>query len=179
MLKSLDDSENSSKAVEDPQSSLSNPSVDNSVTDYQNVTILPLPTSLVNYRNKNFYMSFLILAAGGLFTAILRTWSALIICSLASVYLAFKALSVEHNYNSGRIVELAAVCTGIRPSFYRDRLSATFTADSGNGESVYYRFIVPNKRLLDDFIVGARYVLYYDKEAKNLLLGYVQVGPEV
>lgn len=123
-------------------------------------------------------MSALSLTAGVLFTAVLRSWSALIVCSLASVYLAFRALRVEHDYNSGRIVELAAVCTGVRPSFYKDRLTATFTAETEDGTSAYYKFIVPDRRLLDDFIVGAPYVLYYDREAKNLLLEYVQVGWE-
>lgn len=144
---------------------------------YKNVSILPLPTSLVNYRNKYLLVSAITLAAGLLFTATLRTWSACIICTLASIYLAFKAICVEHDYNCGKIVEIAAVCTGIRPSFYRDRLTATFTSDNADGESSYFKFIVPDKRLQDDFIVGAPYILYYDRDTKNLLLGYIQVGP--
>ena len=143
---------------------------------YKNVSILPLPTSLVNYRNKNLLVSAITLAAGLLFTATLRTWSACIICTLASVYLAFKAISVEHDYNSGNIIEITAVCMGIQPSFYRDWLTATFASKTDEGESSYFKFIVPDKRLQDDFIVGAPYVLYYDRDAKNLLLGYVQVG---
>ena len=143
---------------------------------YKNVSILPLPTSLVNYRNKNLLVSAITLAAGLLFTATLRTWSACIICTLASVYLAFKAISVEHDYNSGNIIEITAVCMGIQPSFYRDRLTATFAAKTDEGESSYFKFIVPDKRLQDDFIVGAPYILYYHRDTKNLLLGYVQVG---
>ena len=157
--------------------SVTNRQVDILEIIYKNVSILPLPTSLVNYRNKNLLMSAITLATGLLFTATLRTWSACIICTLASIYLAIKAISVEHDYNCGKIVEIAAVCTGIRPSFYRDRLTATFTSESVDGESSYFKFIVPDKRLQDDFIVGAPYILYYHRDAKNLLLGYVQVGP--
>ena len=150
-------------------------SVDNLGKQNNNIVILPLPTALVNYRKKIIYMSVLSLAAGVLFTITLRTWSALLICSFMSVFLAMKAVSVEHDYNCGRIVELAAFCTGISPSFYRDRLTATFTAESDDGTQAYYKFTVPNRRLLDDFIVGALYVLYYDREQKNLLIGYVQI----
>ena len=150
-------------------------SVDNLEKHKKNIAILPLPTSLVNYRKKNIYMSILSLAAGALFTMTLRTWAALLICSFMSIYLAVKAVRVEHDYNSGRIVELVAVCTGIKPSFYKDRLTATFTAETDGGTQAYYKFAVPNKRLQDDFIVGAPYVLYYDRELKNLLIGYVQI----
>ena len=158
-----------------PQQSGEDLSVDKFKNQHKNTVILPLPTSLVNYRKKNIYISVLSLAAGALFTMTLRTWSAFLICSFIAVYLAVKALRVEHDYNSGRLVELAAVCTGIRPSFYKDRLTATFTAESDDGTLAYYKFTVPNKRLQDDFIVGAPYVLYYDREMKNLLIGYVQV----
>ena len=152
------------------------PSVDNLKKQNKNIAILPLPTLLVNYRKKNIYMSVLSLAAGVLFTVTLRTWSAFMICSFMAAYLAVKAFKVEHDYNSGQIVELTAVCTGIRPSFYKDRLTAPFTAESDDGTLAYYKFTVPNKRFQDDFIVGAPYVLYYDREMKNLLIGYVQVG---
>lgn len=170
-------SENNTEQELNPNETSGDKQVDILEPNYRNVSILPLPTSLVNYRNKNLLMSAASLAAGLLFSATLRTWSAFIICLLASVYLSFKALSVEHNYNCGRIVEIAAVCTGIRPSFYRDRLTATFTSDNADGDSSYFRLFVPDKRLQDDFIVGAPYVLYYDRDSKNLLIGYVQIGP--
>ena len=177
MSKNTDYSDFHAEAELNPSKSVTNRQVDILEIFQKNVSILPLPTSLVNYRNKYLLVSAITLAAGLLFTATLRTWSACIICTLASIYLTFKAICVEHDYNCGKIVEIAAVCTGIRPSFYRDRLTATFTSDNADGESSYFKFIVPDKRLQDDFIVGAPYILYYHRDTKNLLLGYVQIGP--
>ena len=177
MSKNTDYSDFHAEAELNPSKSVTNRQVDILEIFHKNVSILPLPTSLVNYRNKNLLMSAISLAAGLLFTATLRTWSACIICTLASVYLAFKAISVEHDYNSGNIIEITAVFMGIQPSFYRDWLTATFASKTDEGESSYFKFIVPDKRLQDDFIVGAPYILYYHRDKKNLLLGYVQVGP--
>ena len=72
-------SENNTEQELNPNETSVDKQVDTLEPKYKNVSILPLPTSLVNYRNKNLLMSAASLAAGLLFTATLRTWSAFII----------------------------------------------------------------------------------------------------
>ena len=96
---------------------------------------------------------------------------------LFSMYFIWRGLVVERKYRSGEVVELVATCTGIKPSFYKDRISVSFAAEAEDSEDItYYKFVVPNKKLQDDFIVGAPYVIYFDRNAEHVLMGYVQVG---
>lgn len=151
----------------------SNESVDNSKKQSKIDAIVPLPTQLVNYRNKNYFVSVAILGLGTAFSIYVREWSPTLLCAVFSVFFLWKGASVASKYKSGRIAELAATCTGIRPSFYRDRFTVTFAAQSGDDEFVYYKFTVPNKRNREEFVVGAVYIIYFDRDASQTLLGYI------
>ena len=87
-----------------------------------------------------------------------------------------KGLSASQRYNSGRIAEITATCTGVRPSFYRDRFTVTFAALNEEDEYVYYQFVVPNKRMREEFIIGAAYIIYFDRDNTHALLGNILVS---
>ena len=135
--------------------------------------ILPLPTQLVNYRNKNYFVSFSVMILGVAFSIYVCEWTPALLCGLFSVFFLWKGATVASRYNNGRIAELTATCTGVRPSFYRDRFTVTFAAQSEEDDYIYYMFTVPNKRNQDEFVVGAMYIIYFDREATRTLLGHI------
>ena len=142
-------------------------------------SILLLPSQLVNYRNQNFFASVSILALGIAFSAYVRELTPVLLCTIFSAYFIWKGISIESRYSCGKIAELTATCTGILPSFYRDRFTVTFAAQTDEDSFVYYRFIIPNKRNREEFVIGGVYVIYFDRDNSNSLLGHLLVGPAV
>ena len=151
--------------------------VDKSEKLLESDDILPLPTQLVNYRNKNYLGGLLLIGVGVAFSVFVHDFKPVLLFILFSMYFVWRGLVVEREYRSGQIAELVATCTGIKPSFYKDRIAVTFAAEAEEEDDfTYYKFVVPNKKLQDDFIVGAPYVIYFDRNAAHVLMGYVQVG---
>lgn len=151
-------------------------SVDNSEKLTDDSDILTLPTQLVNYRNKNFLFGFGILSFGLAVSVAAKDVKVVLLLAIFSMYFFVRAAVVARHYASGRIVELVAVCTGIKPSQFRDRISVSFMVTSEANQTAYFKFNVPSRRSQDDFIVGASYVIYFDKTVKNVLIGYIQLG---
>ena len=142
--------------------------------------ILPLPTQLVNYRNKNYFAALMLIGVGVVFSVFVHDFKPILLFLLFSSYFIWRGIVVEREYRSGRIAELVATCTGIKPSFYKDRIAVTFAAEAEEEDNfTYYKFVVPNKKLQDDFIVGAPYVIYFDRNSEHVLMGYVQVGASI
>lgn len=153
--------------------------VDKTKKRHKRDPILLLPSQLVNYRNQNFFVSASALALGIAFSVYVHEWSLFLLCAIFAAFFLWKGLSVRSRYSCGKIAELTATCTGIMPSFYRDRFTVTFAAQSEDDDYVYYRFIVPNKRNREEFLIGGVYVIYFDRDAVRTLLGYLLVGPSV
>ena len=151
----------------------SNNSVDKSEKQSKVDAILPLPTQLVNYRNKNYFVACIALALGSCLSLYVNEWAPVLLCSLFTAFFLWKAITVANRFNSGKIAELIATCTGVIPSFYRDRFTVTFAAQSKDGEYAYYKFIVPNKRMREEFVIGAMYIIYFDRDAAHSLLGSI------
>ena len=147
--------------------------VDKTEKQPKNSIIVLLPTQLVNYRNKNFFVSAVTLFFGFGFSIYVCDAAFLLLSALFAAYFLWKGASVSFRYHNGRIAELTAICTGIMPSFYRDRFTVTFAVQSEADDFVYYKFVVPCKRNQEDFIIGARYVIYFDRNAVRSLLGYL------
>lgn len=147
-------------------------SVDKSEKQSEIDAILPLPTQLVNYRNNNYFVSAAVLILGTAFSIYVREWTPSLLCALFAAFFLWKGATVSRRYNSGRIIELTATCTGVRPSFYRDRFTVTFAAQSDD-DFLYYKFTVPNKRNQEEFVVGAMYIIYFDRDSAQSLLGYI------
>ena len=155
----------------------SDEAVDKSEKQPESDDILPLPTQLVNYRNKNYFGAFILICAGIGFSLFVHDYKPILLFLLFSAYFVWRGIVVEREYRSGQIAELVATCTGIKPSFYKDRIAVTFAAEAEEEDNLtYYKFVVPNKKLQDDFIVGAPYVIYFDRNSAHVLMGYVQVG---
>ena len=152
---------------------------DKTKNQHKSDSILLLPSQLVNYRNQNFFVSASVLALGIAFSLYVHEWSLFLLCAIFAAFFLWKALSVGNRYSCGKIAELTATCTGIMPSFYRDHFTVTFAAQSEDDNYVYYRFIVPNKRNREEFLIGGVYVIYFDRDAVRTLLGYFLVGPSI
>jgi len=147
--------------------------IDKKEKSNNNGDILLLPTQLVNYRNKNYFASVAALVLGFGFSLYVGDKMPFLLCTLFASFFFCKGISVAERYHKGRIAELTATCTGIMPSFYRDRFTVTFAARSDGDDYVYYRFIVPNKHNQEEFVIGAMYVIYFDRETVRTLLGYL------
>ena len=171
--------ENSSDIVLDCSSDSSPGLIDKTKNPNNNNGILLLPTQLVNYRNKNYFASAAALVIGFGFSLYVGDKMPFLLFALFSSFFFCKGISIADRYRRGRIAELTATCTGIIPSFYRDRFTVTFAALSDGNEYVYYRFIVPNKRNQEEFVIGAMYVIYFDRDTVRNLLGYILLGSEI
>ena len=143
---------------------------------YSNITILPLPTKLVNYRNKNYFTACAVLLFSLGLSIYVQEYAPSLLGLLFTAFFLWKGLSASQRYNSGRIAEITATCTGVRPSFYRDRFTVTFAALNEEDEYVYYQFVVPNKRMREEFIIGAAYIIYFDRDNTHALLGNILVS---
>lgn len=157
-------------------SNIEEDSVDNSEKLDDVNDILPLPTPLVNYRNKNFLIGFGIVALGLAISISVKDFKIFLLLSLFSIYFLGRAIVVARHYNTGRIIELIVTCTGIKPSKLADKTAVSFRAESETGHPVYFKFNVPSRRSQDDYIVGASYVIYFDSFAQNTLIGSIQLG---
>ncbi len=171
-----DISSESNRFTVESLSSLNNEIVDKTEKPLNSDLILLLPSQLVNYRNKNYFASAAVFILGVAFSLYVREKAPALLSTLFSAFFLWKAASVANRYSSGKIAELTATCTGIMPSFYRDRFTVTFAAQSDDQDYVYYKFVVPNKRSREEFIIGAMYVIYFDRDAVNSLLGYLLLG---
>ncbi|MCR5089906.1 MAG: hypothetical protein K6C08_10380 [Oscillospiraceae bacterium] len=153
--------------------------IDKTSNPQNSSSILLLPSQLVNYRNKNYFVSAAIMTLGIAFSFYIHEWTPVLMCTLFAAFFLWKGVAVESRYSCGKIAELTATCTGIMPSFYRDRFTVTFAAQSEDDDYVYYKFIVPNKHNREEFIIGAMYVIYFDRDSVRTLLGYLLVGPSI
>lgn len=139
--------------------------------------IIQLPTELVNYRNKNFFAAVVLLLSGVVIALYVRDYAPIILFLLFSAFFLWRGILVKWKYLAGSIAEIVATCTGTKPSSFQDRMTVTFTAEGEAGEYSYYKFVIPSKKKAEtEFIVGARYVIYFDRMMKQALLGYVQVS---
>ena len=149
---------------------------DKTKKQYFNAAILPLPSQLVNYRNKNYLTACAILLVSLGLSIYVQEYTPLLLGILFTAFFLWKGLSASQRYSSGRIAEITATCTGVRPSFYRDRFTVTFAALNEEDEYVYYQFVVPNKRMREEFIIGAAYIIYFDRDNTHALLGNILVS---
>ena len=147
--------------------------VDKTKKQYMNAAIVPLPTQLVNYRNKNYFTACAIFLFSLGLSLYVQEYTPSFLGILFTSFFLWKGITVSRRYSSGRIAEISATCTGVRPSFYRDRFTVTFAALNEEDEYVYYRFVVPNKRLREEYIVGAAYIIYFDRDNTHALLGNI------
>ena len=108
--------------------------------------ILQLPSALVNYRNKNYFGAFMLLVMGGALSFCVKDWKPVVLFTFFTFYFIWRGFSVAGDYRKGRIVEIVATCTGIKPSAYMDRITVTFAAAGENDTLVYYKFVVPTKK---------------------------------
>ena len=150
--------------------------VDKSAEQLSVADILQLPSVLVNYRNKNYFGAFMLLVIGGVLSFCVKDWKPMVLFTFFMAYFVWRGLSIANDYRKGRIVEIVATCTGIKPSAYMDRITVTFAAASEDDTLVYYKFVVPTKKAEEDFIVGAVYVIYFDLAMQHSLMGHVQVA---
>ena len=106
----------------------------------------------------------------------LRAISPCLLC-LFSVYLCWRALCVGERYKSGRIREIAVLCTSVSPSRIRNTLIVTFRTEENDCSSgqEYFRFINQSKSEIGNFLVNHPYVIYYDTTDPQTLLTYVTV----
>ena len=138
--------------------------------------IVPLPTELVNYRNKNFYAAGILLVIGVVVALYVKDWKPLMLFILFCAYFVWRGMVVAKDYSSGKIAEVVATCTGIKPSFYKDRITVTFAAEDQDGALSYFKFVIPTRKAEEEFIVGATYVIYFDRVATHTQMGYVQIS---
>ena len=153
--------------------------LDNSEKQSAGGAIIPLPSELVNYRNKNFLGAVMLFAIGISICLFVHEWTPIFLFAFFAVYFVFRGLMVAKKYRDGVIVEIVATCTGLKTATYRDRITVTFAAPSESGSLVYYKFIVPSRKAEEDFIVSATYAIYFDQYSPHALIGCVQVGKEI
>lgn len=130
-----------------------------------------LPTPLHAYQRK-LYVGSAVIGLAGVSTALFLHSYAPLLLLLGTLYLAFKAFSVRHDYFTGTIVECGVVCSSVRPSQIRDRVSVTFRSHDGDNAS-YYLFVVPRRHDADEFIPDCQYVIYFDVSNPHALLAYM------
>ena len=160
--------------VEEPETDL----VDKNEKHITDGVIVPLPTELVNYRSKNFFAAGFLFVGSIAVSLYMKDLKPLLFCLLFSSYFVWRGLATAGDYRSGRIAEIVATCTGIKPSFYRDRTTVTFAAQGEDNALAYYKFVLPTRKAEEDFIVGAVYVVYFDRTASHTLIACVQIEAE-
>lgn len=135
-----------------------------------------LPYAIRRYQVKLLFVSSIFLIAGLSISLHLRAISPCLLC-LFSVYLCWRALCVGERYKSGRIREIAVLCTSVSPSRIRNTLIVTFRTEVENCPSgqEYFRFINQSKSEIGNFLVNHPYVIYYDTTDPQTLLTYVTV----
>ena len=105
----------------------------------------------------------------------IRRYQVKLLC-VSSIFL-IAGLSVGERYKSGRIREIAVLCTSVSPSRIRNTLIVTFRTEENDCSSgqEYFRFINQSKSEIGNFLVNHPYVIYYDTTDPQTLLTYVTV----
>ena len=143
---------------------------ENSLQELQDV--LPaLPTVLARRRTKQYAAAVLSLAAT-VAGAFLVGWKMLLLLFIPA-YFAWLGFSLEHNYRSGRIRELALICTSAKASRIKDLTYVTFK--TSDDVPAYCKFSIPGRNHAERFIVNAAYAVYYDTQCPDSVMEYVQL----
>ena len=88
----------------------------------------------------------------------------------------FKIYVLFCNYQQGNIEEIAVICTGLKASRIRDRVTVTFREVNDTEElQRCFKFIIPSKKTQDEFIVNSSYLIYFDKNNIDILLAWANI----
>lgn len=131
-----------------------------------------LPQALKDLRFKQY------LAAAGIFLLTLGFTIAarnlrILFVSFLSVWFAYNGFSIERDYRSGKIAEVALICTSVRKSSLSDSFSVGFrTADE---YPALYQFKLNGRKHADEFVPNGVYLIYFNVGAPSQLLAYTPV----
>lgn len=138
---------------------------------------LPVPQAIIGHRNKLFLVSCAFFVASISICLYLKSYEPLILL-LGTGYFAFQGVTVVSRFNNGYIREIPAICTGVKVSTIRDRMTVTFKTllddESDDGEE-YFRFMNLPKRKSDEFSVDHPYIIYYDIDSPQTLIAYTDL----
>ena len=136
----------------------------------------PLPYALAGHRLKLYAVATVFVVAGIAIAIYLKSFAPLLLV-LFSGYFWWQGFNVLRRYRSCLIREVAVLCTSVKPSRIRDAMTLTFrtVGDEANPDQEYFKFLNQPKRTADEFVVNSPYVIYFDTESPQTLLGYIDI----
>lgn len=153
---------------------MSVPDSDAENSDFKEV-LLPSALSLHSLKLKMIAVVFCV--AGIAVTLYLKSYGPLSLLAFA-LYFMYRGISIKKRYQNGLIREVAVLCTGVKSSNIRDRMTVTFrTEDDEEADchQEYFKFTNISKRKADDFLLNYPYLIYFDLENPQALLGYIEI----
>lgn len=93
-----------------------------------------------------------------------------IVIPVALIYLG---INTTYDFDDGNIEELAVVCTSVNTYKMRDTTHVVFRTEDNPPK--YFSFIIPGKHEADKLIPNSSYVIYFNSDHPESLLGYVQL----
>ena len=133
-----------------------------------------IPTAIIQYRQKQFFLAGLLAGISLLCCLVFRSFSPTVFL-IGTVYYAHVGMNAVKMYKQGEIYELAAICSGTKPGQIKNRTMVTFRVELDDGGFTYFKFYLPGKKVDDDFIVNAPYVIYFSKNNPQYLISYVLI----
>lgn len=132
-----------------------------------------LPEALALYRYK-MYINGILIAILSTFVCIYFKIMSPIILMLGSAMMFYKGFSLQKKFLNGEIQEREVICTDVKESFVKERLTLTFTTVVNNSQQQeYLHFYNMPKKKVDDFSINSPYLVYFDQTDPHVLLNYI------
>lgn len=120
-------------------------------------------------------LTAVLLAAAALVSAAALREPGILLIFIGCAYLAGSSLATVLHWNSGRIAEVAAVCTGVvLSSFSHSNVKVFFKAETDPGLELPGVFLLPRKGC--PYAEGASYTLYIDTADTGRILACTENG---
>lgn len=153
--------------------------MDEKYLEYGKGEATELPGPLYGYKRKLDILALLITIAIIVIAIVSKTWQTVLFLAIPA-YLVVKAFLLLRKWNLGAIRGASCTCTQLRKSAIKDRILVTFlvngTEEEEEGEEgdgpVYLQFSVPGKKRADEFVVSARYQVYFYTDQQSTLIAY-------
>lgn len=136
----------------------------------ENTDTITLPTKLAELCRKQLVVAAGICIGSASFAIAMKNGRFLMFMVFA-LLLAYRAFNIRKSFFNGAIVEEAVICTSVRRSVVKDSVVVSFRTDEDTPR--FFQFVVPDKRLMDQFIPNATYIVYFNIYEQTRLLAYI------
>lgn len=130
---------------------------------------IELPTALQRKVYKQ-YLTAIIMVLFLIFLSVYTKNTGYLPGLLIPAGLVYLGIRTTLDFDSGEIIELAVICTSVHTYLMRDTTHVIFRTEEETPR--YFSFVIPGKKVSKSLIPNSGYIIYFQKNTPETLLGF-------